>query len=142
MRDDKWLLARLDHLWSNHFSDVAQINPVFIRFGRYARLRFGSIRLDRKTKKTYIIISGMFKDGRFPQEIVDHTIAHELCHYAHGFSSPHKRLHKFPHEGGVIRRELEDRGLIHLYKTYREWIRGYRKELREYYRVGRYLHKR
>ncbi len=134
MRDDKWLLARLDDIWSKHFSDVAQINPVFIRFGRFARLRFGSIRLDRRTKKTYIIISGMFKDLRFPQEIVDHTIAHELCHYAHGFSSPHKRLHKFPHEGGIIKNELEDRGLIHLYKAYRDWIQEYRVELREYYR--------
>lgn len=134
MRDDKWLLARLDDIWSRHFSDVAQINPVFIRFGRYAKLRFGSIRLDRRTKKTYIIISGMFKDLRFPQEIVDHTIAHELCHYAHGFSSPHKRLHKFPHEGGIIKNELEDRGLIHLYKAYRDWIKDYREELREYYK--------
>ncbi len=134
MRDDKWLLARLDDIWSKHFSDVAQINPVFIRFGRFARLRFGSIRLDRRTKKTFIIISGMFKDLRFPQAIVDHTIAHELCHYAHGFSSPHKRLHKFPHEGGVIKRELEDRGLIYLYKAYRDWIKEYREELKEYYR--------
>lgn len=134
MRDDKWLLARLDHLWSDYFSDVAQINPVFIRFGRFARLRFGSIRLDRKTKKTYVIISGMFKDLKVPQEIVDHTIAHELCHYTHGFSSPHKRLHKFPHEGGIIRCELQNRGLIHLYKAYREWIKDYKEELKEYYR--------
>lgn len=134
MRDDKWLLSRLDYLWTKYFPDVEQVNPVFIRFGRFARLRFGSIRLDRRSKKTYIIITGMFKEPKIPQEVVDHTIAHELCHYAHGFSSPHKRLHRFPHEGGIIKHELENRGSIYLYKAYREWIRGYREELKEYYR--------
>lgn len=134
MRDDKWLLSRLDHLWSQYFPDVPQINPVFIRFGRFARLRFGSIRMDRRSKKTYITISGMFKDLKVPQEIVDHTITHELCHYAHGFSSPHTRQHRYPHEGGVIKAEMENRGLIHLYNAYRKWIMSYREELKEYYR--------
>lgn len=134
VRDDAWLLSRLDFIWNKHFSDIPQVNPVFIRFGRFARLRFGSIRMEPRSKKTYITITGMFKDLKIAQEIVDHTIAHELCHYAHGFSSPHKRLHKFPHEGGIIKRELENRGLIHLYNAYREWIKEYREELREYYR--------
>lgn len=133
MRNDNWLLSRLDYIWSNYFSDIPQVNPVFIRFGRFARLRFGSIRLDKKTNKTYIIISGMFKDDKVPKEVIDHTIAHELCHYTHGFSSPYKRLHKFPHEGGVIKKEIENRGLIDLYKEYRKWIRGYREELKEFY---------
>lgn len=134
VRNDTWLLSRLDHLWSSYFSDVPQINPVFIKFGRFARLRFGSIRMDRRTKKTYIVITGMFKDLKIPQEVVDHTIAHELCHYVHGFSSPHKRLHRFPHEGGIIKVELESRGLIRLYNTYKEWIKKYKVELREYYK--------
>lgn len=137
VRDDKWLLTRLDFIWNNHFSDVPQINPVFIRFGRFARLRFGSIRMDPRSKKTFITITGMFKDPKISEEIVDHTIAHELCHYTHGFSSPHKRLHKFPHEGGIIKAELQNRGLIYLYKAYREWIKDYREELREYYRRRR-----
>lgn len=137
MRDDKWLLSRLDVIWSKHFADVPQINPVFIKFGRFARLRFGSIKLDRRTKKTYVTISGMFKDERVPQEIVDHTIAHELCHYAHGFSSPHPQLHRYPHEGGVIKKEMEDRSLTCLYDAYRKWIRGYREELKEFYRRKR-----
>lgn len=134
LRNDAWLLARLDYIWSAYFDDITQINPVFIKFGRFARLRFGSIRLDRRSRKTYILITGMFKDPNIPEEVVDHTIAHELCHYAHGFSSPHKRLHKFPHEGGIIKRELENRGLIHLFKAYRKWIKDYKEELKEYYR--------
>lgn len=134
MRDDNWLLARLDNIWSVYFKDVPQINPVFIRFGRFARLRFGSIRMEPRTKKTFIIITGMFKDPQIPQEVVDHTIAHELCHYAHGFSSPHARLHRYPHEGGVIQKEMENRDLIHLYKAYKAWIKNYREDLKEYYR--------
>ncbi len=165
MRDDTWLLSRLDHLWNNYFSDVPQINPVFIKFGRQARLRFGSIRLEgscRSTapldilarglaagaqwgapsratppQKTIITITGMFKDSKIPQEVVDHTIAHELVHYVHGFSSPHKRLHRFPHEGGVVKGELENRGLIHLFRAYKEWIKSYKIELKEYYYARR-----
>lgn len=133
MRDNNWLLSRLDHLWSNYFPEIPQINPVFIRFGRFARLRFGSIRLDPRTKHTIIIITGMFKDSKIPQVVVDHTIAHELCHYVHGFSSPHKRLHRFPHEGGVIKQELENRGLIHLHSGYKKWIMGYKEELKAHY---------
>lgn len=137
MRDDKWLLSRLDHLWSTYFADVPQVNPVFIHFGRFAKLRFGSIKMDRRTKKTYITITGMFKDERIPQEVVEHTIAHELSHYAHGFSSPHRQLHRYPHEGGVVKTEMQNRGLIYLDIAYKKWIKGYRVELREYYRRRR-----
>ena len=133
MRDDRWLLSRLDYLWSTYFDDVPQINPVYIRFGRFARLRFGSIRMDPTSKKTMVIITGMFRDLKIPQEVVDHTIAHELCHYTHGFSSPHKRLHRYPHEGGVIKVELESRGLMHLYRAYRKWIKEYKEELKGHY---------
>src|SRR3989338_8156288 len=128
-RDDNWLLSRLDYLWTNFFSDVAQINPVSIGFGRYSKLRLGSVRLDRTTKKTFITLTGMFKDERIPVEVVDQTIAHELCHYAHGFSSPKPRLHKYPHEGGIIKKELKRRGLEYLIKAYGKWLREYRKTL-------------
>ncbi len=128
-RDDAWLVSRLDHLWSNFFSDVAQINPIFIRFGRYSKFRLGSIRLERVTKKTYITITGMFKDEQIPTDVVDHTIAHEMCHYTHGFSSPKPRLHKYPHHGGVIKKELETRKMHQLVKSYGVWLKEYRKSL-------------
>lgn len=134
MRDDKWLLSRLDYLWSEYFQDIPQVNPVFIKFGRFSKLRLGSIKMEPGSNKTYITITGMFKDLKVPQEIADHTIAHELCHYAHGFSSPHRRLHRFPHEGGVIKKEMEDRGLMHLFDAYRKWIKTYRIELKEAYK--------
>jgi hypothetical protein len=128
-RDDEWLLSRLDHLWKNYFGNVKQINPVFIRFGRFSKFRLGSIRLERYTKNTYVTITGMFRDPNIPVEVVDHTIAHELCHYTHGFSSPAPRLHKFPHSGGVIKTELESRGMHNLVKAYAKWLKEYRKTL-------------
>src|SRR5579884_1652945 len=98
-RDDAWLLSRLEYLWSNFFDNVDQVNPVFINFGRYSKFRLGSIRFDSISRNSYITITGMFKDPNIPVEVVDHTIAHELCHYTHGFSSPKTRLHKYPHSG-------------------------------------------
>lgn len=133
LRDDTWLLSRLDHIWTNYFEDISQVNRVFIRFGRYSKLRLGSIRMDRFTKSSYITITSMFKDEKIPVEVIDHTIAHELCHYTHGFSSPKERLHRYPHSGGVIRKELEDRGLQHLVKGYADWVKQYRKILKEKY---------
>ena len=129
-RDDIWLLSRLDHLWSNYFSDVSQDNPIFIKFGRYSKFRLGSIKFDKRNKKSYITITAMFKDTSVPVEVVDHTIAHELCHYTHGFSSPKAQLHKYPHSGGVIQRELAERNLQHLNFAYRRWIKEYKQSLR------------
>lgn len=128
-RDNTWLLSRLNHLWEAYFADVEQANPLFIKFGRYSKLRLGSVRLDKTTHKTFITISSMFRDESVPVEVVDHTIAHELCHYTHGFSSQRPRLHKYPHIGGVVGKELKMRGLGYLIKAYSEWVKEYRKHL-------------
>lgn len=130
MRNDIWLLHRLDVIWTKYFSDVSQNNKVFIKFGRFARLRLGSIRLDPKTKSSYVTITGMFKDPKISMAVVDCTIAHELTHYSHGFSSPHSRMHKYPHEGGVVKREMEARGMGYLLKAYRDWTKKYRESFR------------
>ena len=128
-RDNNWLLARLDNIWSNHFSDVAQANPVHIKFGRYSKYRLGSIKLNRKTDRSYITITAMFKSLDIPIEVVDHTIAHELMHYTHGFSSKKARLHKYPHAGGVVNIEMRSRGMEHLLKAYKAWVKQYRFKL-------------
>lgn len=129
-RDDVWLLSRLDHLWSNYFSNIEQTNRVFIKFGRYSHFRLGSIKMDKRSKNSYITITAMFRDPKIPIDVIDHTIAHELCHYTHGFSSPNPRLHIYPHHGGVIRRELQARGLEYLVKSYSKWMKQYRDQLR------------
>ena len=130
MRNDIWLLSRLSHLWDLYFSDVIQDNKVFIRFGRHSKFRLGSIRMDRHTKYTYITITGMFKDPQIPTSVVDHTIAHEMVHYTHGFSSPKPRMHRYPHHGGIIKKEMSDRNMAHLFVAYSQWLKDYKKPLR------------
>ena len=129
LRDNNWLLSRLDYLWSKHFPEVGQTNPIHIRFGRYSKYRLGSIKLNRRTDHSFITITGMFKGKNIPQEVVDHTLAHELVHYAHGFSSKRARLHKYPHAGGVVNKEMIDRGMGGLVKAYKAWVKKYRLEL-------------
>ena len=123
-RNDNWLLSKLDLLWTKYFSEMDQTNPIFIRFGRYSKFRLGSIKLDRKKEKSYITITSMFKDLKIPEAVVEHTIAHELVHYAHGFSSKRTRLHRYPHAGGVVKKEMEERGLGNLNKAYKAWVKS------------------
>lgn len=129
MRDNSWLLSRLDFVWSDYFPDVEQVNPLVVRFGKHSKYRLGSIKFDRKNGKSYITITGMFRSSQIPAGVVDHTLAHELVHYAHGFSSKRARLHKYPHAGGVVQKEMEKRGMGHLIKSYKDWIKKYRKQL-------------
>lgn len=128
-RDNNWLLSRLDDLWTKYFTDVSQENPVFIKFGRYSKYRLGSIKLNKKTGSSLITLTRMFKDPKVPVEVVDHTITHEMVHYTHGFSSNKGRMHRYPHEGGIVHQEMEKRGLGYLVKAYKEWVKLYRKQL-------------
>lgn len=133
IRDDIWLLSRLDYLWSKYFEDVALDNPVKIRFGRFSKYRLGSIKLNKKTGFSLIIITSMFRNNQIPVEVVDHTIGHELVHYAHGFSSNKRRLHKYPHAGGVVQKEMQNRGMRLLNEAYREWMKQYKEQLKQKY---------
>ena len=128
-RDNNWLLSRLDTIWNKYFSEVNQANSIEIKFGRYSKYRLGSIKLNKKVNKSTITITSMFKDETILQEVVDHTIAHELVHYAHGFSSKRIRMHKYPHQGGIVKKEMEDRGLGYLNLAYKKWVAQYRKKL-------------
>lgn len=129
MRNNEWLLERLESIWEQYFPDTPQKNEVYIGFGRKSKFRFGSIRLRLSDNSTHVKINGLFRDEKIPQQIVDHTIAHELVHYNHGFSSLQPRLHRYPHRGGVIDKELNTRGLNHLVTFYNSWVKQYVKEL-------------
>lgn len=129
LRDNHWLASRLDFIWSKYFPEVGQTNPIHIKFGRHSKYRLGSIKLNRKNDHSYIAITAMFKNPAIPVEVIDHTIAHELVHYAHGFSSKRIRLHKYPHAGGVVKQEMESRGMGYLNRAYGVWVRQYRKQL-------------
>ena len=129
MRNDSYLEKRLDFLWAKYFSDVAEKEKVKIRFGREALYRFGSIKFCYIDKSVRITINGRFQDKKYPKEIIDHTIAHEMVHYAQGFPTPGPRLHRYPHRGGVIDKELNARGLGRLTAFYKDWVKGYIKGL-------------
>jgi predicted metal-dependent hydrolase len=68
------------------------------------------------------MMNGHFKDIRIPLYVIDATIAHELAHYAQGFSSPLPRLSRFPHRGGSVDNELDDRGLNWLVQKELNWL--------------------
>jgi len=136
VRNNKWLAQKLDLLWQKYFFDVAKVNKVEIIFGRIARFRFGSITSKKKKwrekPKTLIRITGLFRDSKIPVAVVKYTVAHELVHYAHGFSSPHVKLHRYPHEGGVVNKELAKRGLGKLVLAYKKWLKDYREEVKRH----------
>jgi hypothetical protein len=145
MRDSGWLKKQLDFLLKKYFSDVPLTNPIEIRFGREAKFRFGSIRLvkprglkllkslkslrNRDPQKSIITITSMFAEESVPVDVVCYTIAHELCHYAHGFSSSNRRLFKYPHHGGIVNNELKNRGAQDLIIAFKKWLKGYRKKI-------------
>jgi hypothetical protein len=114
MRDTAWLEKILDTVWKDYFSDIPKLNKISISFGRMARRRLASIRqTNRRDKKsdTKILVTGFYKNETVPERIVRVTIAHELCHYAHGFASPLPQFSKFPHRGDIVDDELRKRGL-------------------------------
>lgn len=146
MRDHEWLEKQLDYLLKNYFANVDLTNPVEIRFGREAKFRFGSIRLVKprrlkslkflkvlkslkEPQKSIITVTSMFAKENVPAKVVQYTIAHELCHFAHGFSSANKRLFKFPHHGGVVNRELTERGAHELIVAFKKWLKDYRRKI-------------
>lgn len=142
MRDDNWLQEKLDYLFKKYFSSVKIHEPIEIKWGREAKYRFGSIKLVKpkglkfitkrsQPQKSIITITSMFKSEDIPVSVVEYTIAHELCHYAHGFSSSNRRLFRHPHHGGIINQELRERGASELIEPFKIWLKSYRVRIRE-----------
>jgi hypothetical protein len=138
MRDNKWLAQRLKYIWERYFPEVIQKNDVIVRFGRRSRNRLGSIQLETERPslvyvglrrllglkpKTIIILNGYAKSNRVPEFVIDAIIAHELSHYAHGFGSVHRQKFRYPHKHGVVRSELQRRGLEELFKKQKAWTK-------------------
>lgn len=130
LRDNAWLSTLLDETWDTHFADVPQENVVRIEFGRRARNRLGSIKVDPAEPDVSVItINGHFKDPAIPEFVVQATVVHELSHYAHGFNSPVEQKYQHPHAGGVMRAEFRERGLEQLFLDQRKWLK---EEWRQY----------
>ena len=129
MRNNAYLDQKINQIWFQYFPDISIINKIHIKFGPIAKKRLGSIRkknIDRKTGEfdTLILINGHFRDPLIPDYIIEATIAHELCHYAHGFSSPLPQLYQSPHRGGVIDKEMADRDLQPLADKEDRWLQS------------------
>lgn len=150
MRNHDWLQEQLKFLLSKYFENVSLTNPIQIVWGREAKFRFGSIKLvsyksikraetpkgirrlihlGDTPKKSLITVTSMFKDESVPVGVVHYTIAHELCHYAHGFSSLNRQMFRHPHHGGVINREMKERGADNLIPIFKKWLKEYKAQI-------------
>ncbi len=125
LRNDQWLQDIFTNTYSSYFADIKRVNGIRIEFGRRAKRRLGSISVNPRDPSTSVIrINGWFRHQCIPEEVVTSVIVHELCHYAHGFNSGSKEpQHKYPHAGGVIRKEFAERGLESLYELQDKWIK-------------------
>lgn len=143
MRDNEYLENLLYDLWENHFCDVPRHNLVIIKFGKYSKRQLGCISLARdgskiksilkKKKDEYevqdeksisiITITRYFQNEIVPEYVIKATIAHELCHYTHGFNSPLQKRFDKPHQGNVINKELSSRDLIEDQKKADLWLK-------------------
>lgn len=137
MRNNQFLEKKLRLIWNQYFADVPKDNMVEICFGRKCRKRMGSIKkrpcpVYEDRFHTLITINGHFKDLLIPEFVLEATIAHELCHYTHGFGSPLPQCFIHPHRNDVVDNELRKRGLGHLSKKEIGWLKknwsGYLQE--------------
>lgn len=137
LRTNTWLNEQLQNLLSGAFSDMKTPNTITIKFGQRARRRLGSIRMSRDKKQSRIIINGYLRDPAIPEQIISSVIAHELCHYAHGFCSPLPKKYQNPHAGGIIGREFKKRGLYLLLEFEKQWTKNHWTRIVGYGRVRR-----
>jgi len=133
LRDNKWLESRLNKLIANYFADIKINNDLFICFGKKSKRQLGKISKMPNTRigdrirgkfDTLITINSHFRNSEVPEFVVDGTIIHELCHYAHGFSSPLPQLSRYPHQGGIVKKEMIRRGAGDIYLAEKGWLKN------------------
>lgn len=125
-RDTDWLKNRVHDIWHKYFADIPQETPIKASWGQRSYRRLGSIVLKNPQSAnpySQITISSLLRDAEVPSLIIDQIIAHEIVHYVHGFGSERKRVLKHPHQGGVIVKEFQKRGLWELYRYYQSWMK-------------------
>jgi hypothetical protein len=139
-RDNNWLADRLYDIWEDYFNDVPRKNTVLIKFGKKSKRQLGCIRVASNKSRgiqklmkeqekndhdsiSVVTITKYFENPEIPDYVVEGTIIHELCHYAHGFNSPLQQIYDHPHKGGVIRKEMTRRGLGNLYRDCNKWLK-------------------
>ena len=122
MRDEEWLATLFHEMWEKRFPDVKKRNNVVVRWKGRWKNKFGHIRR-LKNKDTEIAVNALLSDEKIPEYVIELTLAHELVHYMHGFHSPHPKLFKHPHKGGIVNNELKLRGYGNELKKERVWFK-------------------
>jgi hypothetical protein len=129
-------------VWEEYFNDVPRQNFVITNFGRYSKRQLGCIkyateqtRIKELLKKyendivlqdidsvSVILLTRYFKSLDIPEFVLVSTLSHELCHYTHGFHSPLPKKYKYPHKGGVVKKEMQHRGLEKILSKSNLWL--------------------
>lgn len=126
-RTNSWLADQLAQLWQNYFADVPKPNEVFARFGRKSTTRLGSIQLMKRGNlqgASVVTLSGYMRSKVVPEYVLQAVLAHELVHYSHGFQSPLPQLCKYPHQGGIVDKEIRRRGLGSALTAQKKWTKA------------------
>jgi hypothetical protein len=112
----------LHWIWEHYFCDIPRCNEVAIEYRYPWKTRLGMIHLSSDTTHTLIGMNTLLQLPLVPEEVLLITIAHELCHYAHGFGSPLLRKYASPHAHQVVEKELGQRQLGVCLTRCEEWI--------------------
>ncbi len=122
MRNNDFLRERFFVIYKTYFADVELKNKIILRFGRRAKTRLGSIKLNNK-KESVITINAIFREDIVPIYMIDATLAHEFVHYMHGFNSEKEQLYRHPHRGGIVDHELRKRGMTEILVEQKIWLK-------------------
>jgi hypothetical protein len=143
MRDNIYLQNLMYEVWEEYFNDIPRKNFVLTKFGKYSKRQLGCIKFaNTQTKvkallKTYeedilaqdedsisiIVLTKYFQNDIVPEYLLIATLAHEICHYAHGFNSPLPKRFKYPHQGNIVKKEMMGRGLGDTLKANDKWLK-------------------
>ena len=132
LRNNDWLEAKLANILDVFFNDIVVKNHLSIRFSKRSRRQLGCIAKKHPHSvlgrlkgefESEIRINSYFRDESIPEYVVEGTIIHELCHYAHGFSSPLPQQSRYPHAGGMVKHEMIKRGAGDIYLLEKKWLK-------------------
>jgi len=130
-------------VWEEYFNDVPRQNFVITKFGKYAKHQLGCIKYATENTKiktllkkyvedikaqdvdsiSVILLTRYFMDENIPEFLLVSTLSHEICHYAHGFHSPLPKKYRYPHKGGVVKKEMIERGLGRTLNESELWLK-------------------
>jgi hypothetical protein len=122
MRDNIWLEKKAEKIWTFLMPEIKKLNTIHLIFKGKWKNKFGHIK-KLKDGSTEIAVNSLFRNEEVPNFIIYITIAHEFIHYMHGFQSPHPKMFRYPHQGGIVNKELIKRGFGFLLILEKQWVK-------------------